>query len=74
MLCVPTPAVVGLKVFPVIPGPLNVPPGVVGVNVTEGLLEQEGVVSPVKVASQGACASSFGILDSKRKAKNRERR
>ena len=40
MVCVPTPAVAGLNVVPLIPGPEKVPPAGVPLNVTGGPLTQ----------------------------------
>ncbi len=52
MICVPGPAIAGLKVFPETPDQLNVPPAVpVTVNVTAGSLEQYDVAKPVKAGS-----------------------
>ena len=45
-MCVPTPAVAGLKVVPVTPGPENVPPAGVPVNVTGAPLTQTGGYVP----------------------------
>ena len=46
MVCVPTPAVAGLNVVPVTPGPENVPPAGVPLNVIGVPLTQTGGYVP----------------------------
>ena len=46
IVCVPTPAVAGLNDVPVTPGPLNVPPAGVPVNVTAEPITQTAVYVP----------------------------
>lgn len=53
MVCVPTPAVVGLNVLPVIPGPVKVPPGVTGTSRDGASAEHICAGRPVNVASHG---------------------
>src|SRR5438034_219122 len=48
MACVPGPAVAGLNVFPVTPGPLKVPPASVPVKVTEDASAHSESGSPEK--------------------------
>ena len=45
-MCVPTPAVAGLNVVPLTPGPLNVPPAGVPVNVIADALTQSAGYVP----------------------------
>ncbi len=53
MLCVPTPAVKGLKAFPDTPGPPKLPPDGLPVNKTFPLLIQTGAYIPALTIGKG---------------------
>ena len=52
-MCVPTPAVAGLNVVPVTPGPENVPPAGIPVSVIELALTQIGGYVPALTVGSG---------------------